>query len=54
MGVMSEICARGKILVARLKGDGVPLSDADAERMMADLEREMTECSAEFERLVPR
>lgn len=54
VGTMSEICARGRILIARLMGRGRPISCEDAEILMLNLEREMRECSEEFERTLAR
>lgn len=52
--MMSEICAKAKILLSRLRGDGLPISPVDAERKISELERQMSECSSEFESLFAR
>lgn len=54
LGMMSEICAKAKILLSRLRGDGLPISPVDAEKKISELERQMSECSSEFESLFAR
>lgn len=54
IGMMSEICAKARILLARLRGEGLPISLSDAERKILELERQMSECSSEFEKMVAR
>lgn len=54
LGSMSEICAKARIIMLRLQGEGVPISSDEAEIKMSELERQMAECSSEFERLFAR